>query len=58
MKVKDIENIDIQGYINANDFDYMIDIEFELHLVDKEREIESIYYDIDYECIIVLLKDV
>lgn len=58
MKVKDIENIDIQGYINANDFDYMIDIEFELHLTDKEREIESIYYDIDYECIIVLLKDV
>lgn len=58
MKVKDIENIDIQGYINANDFDYMIDIEFELHLVDKEREIESIYYDIDFECIIVLLRDV
>lgn len=58
MKVKDIENIDIQGYINANDFDYMIDIEFELHLVDKEREIESIYYDIDFECIIALLKEV
>lgn len=58
MKVKDLENIDIQGYINANDFDYMLEIEFELHLVDKEREIESIYYDTDFECIMVLLKEI
>lgn len=58
MKVKDIESIDIQGYINGNDFDYMLDIEFELHLVDKDREIESIYYDIDFESVIVLLKEV
>lgn len=58
MKVKDLENIDIQGYINANDFDYMLDIEFELHLVDYEREIESIYYDTDFERIMVLLKEV
>lgn len=58
MKVRDIENIDIQGYINANDFDYMLDIEFELHLVDKEREVESIYYDVDFESVIVLLKEV
>lgn len=58
MKVKDIKNIAIQGYINANDFDYMIDIEFELHLVDQEREVESIYYDVDFESIIVLLKEV
>lgn len=58
MKVKDIESIDIQGYINTNDFDYMLDIEFELHLVDQDREIESIYYDIDFESVIVLLKEV
>ena len=58
MKVKHIKNIDIQGYINANDFDYMIEIEFELHLVDQERDVESIYYDEHFESIIVLLKEI
>lgn len=58
MKVRDIENIDIQGYINAPDFDYMLEIESELHLVDSEREIESIYYYVDFESVVVLLKEV
>ena len=58
MKVKHIKNIDIQGYINANDFDYMLEIEFELHLVDQERDVESIYYDEHFESIIVLLKEI
>ena len=58
MIVKHIKNIDIQGYINANDFDYMLEIEFELHLVDQERDVESIYYDEHFESIIVLLKEI